>query len=61
MCADCHETVAELTLNSRARFRAYLNSPGFSDEPGLFSFTPSIGVGFGRHPRLHVTIVQHCA
>jgi hypothetical protein len=34
--ANCHETVTESTLKSRARFRAYLNSPGFSDELGLF-------------------------
>ena len=25
-----------VTLNSRARFERYPNSPGFSDEPGLF-------------------------
>ena len=35
-----HKTVMVLTLNIRARFRANPNSPGFSDEPGLFSFIP---------------------
>ena len=33
---DCHETVMVATLNIRARFERYPNSPGFSDEPGLF-------------------------
>ena len=33
---DCHETVMVATLNIRARFEPYPNSPGFSDEPGLF-------------------------
>ena len=34
---DCHQTVTIVTLDSHARFERHPNSPGFSDEPGLFS------------------------